>query len=69
MPILRLNEIRDMDPEEQETKARELQIELAKLRALIRAGGALENPARVKAIRRAIAQIKTIQNEAQMRAG
>lgn len=69
MPILRLNEVRDMDPEEQETKIRELQIELSKLRALIRAGGALENPARVKAIRRAIAQIKTIQNEAQMREG
>jgi large subunit ribosomal protein L29 len=68
MPILRLNEIREMDPDEQEIKVRELQIELAKLRALIRAGGALENPARVKVIRRAIAQIKTIQNEAQMRA-
>ena len=67
MPILRLNEVREMDPEEQETKIRELQIELSKLRALIRAGGALENPARVKSIRRAIAQIKTIQNEAKMR--
>jgi len=65
MPILRVNEVREMDPDERETKIRELQIELTKLRALIRAGGALENPARVKAIRRAIAQIKTIQNEAQ----
>lgn len=69
MPILRVNEVREMDPDEQETKIRELQIELAKLRALIRAGGALENPARVKAIRRAIAQIKTIQNEAQNEGG
>jgi large subunit ribosomal protein L29 len=69
MPILRLNEVRDMDPDERETKIRELQIELAKLRALIRAGGALENPARVKTIRRAIAQIKTIQNEAQNEGG
>ncbi|MCW4040067.1 MAG: 50S ribosomal protein L29 [Candidatus Bathyarchaeota archaeon] len=69
MPILRVNEVREMDPDERETKIRELQIELAKLRALIRAGGALENPARVKAIRRAIAQIKTIQNEAQNEGG
>ena len=67
MPILRLSEVRDMDPEEREIKVRELQIELAKLRALIRAGGALENPARVKAIRRAIAQLKTIQNESNSR--
>lgn len=69
MPILRVNEVREMDPDERETKIRELQIELTKLRALIRAGGALENPARVKAIRRAIAQIKTIQNEAQNEGG
>ncbi len=69
MPILRVNEVREMDPDERETKIRELQIELTKLRALIRAGGALENPARVKAIRRAIAQIKTIQNEARNEGG
>ena len=69
MPILRVNEVREMDPDERETKIRELQIELAKLRALIRAGGALANPARVKAIRRAIAQIKTIQNEARNEGG
>ncbi len=67
MPILRLSEVRDMAPEEQETKLRELQIELAKLRALIKAGGALENPAHVKEIRRAIAQVKTIQNESSTR--
>ncbi len=69
MPIIRLDEAREMDLEEQETKVRELQIELTKLRALIKAGGALENPARVKMIRRAIAQIKTIQNESPMREG
>ena len=67
MPILRLSEVRDMDPEERETKVRELQVELAKLRALNRAGGSLENPARVKAIRHAIAQVKTIQNESNSR--
>jgi len=52
-----------MDSGEREAKLRELQVELSKLRALIRAGGSLENPSRVKELRKAIARIMTIQNE------
>ena len=52
-----------MNSEEREAKLKELQVELSRLRAMIKAGGALENPSRVKEIRRAIARIMTIQNE------
>jgi large subunit ribosomal protein L29 len=52
-----------MDSGEREAKLRELQVELSKLRALIRAGGSLENPSRVKELRKAIARILTIQRE------
>lgn len=52
-----------MDSGEREAKRRELQVELSKLRALIKAGGSLENPSRVKEIRKAIARIMTIQSE------
>ncbi len=63
MPFIRLKTIRDMDSGEREAKLRELQVELSKLRALIRAGGSLENPSRVKELRKAIARILTIQRE------
>jgi large subunit ribosomal protein L29 len=52
-----------MDSGEREAKLRELQVELSKLRALIRAGGSLENPSRVKELRKAVARILTIQRE------
>lgn len=63
MPFIRLKTIRDMDSGEREAKLRELQVELSKLRALIRAGGSLENPSRVKELRKAVARILTIQRE------
>ena len=63
MPFLRLTSIREMNSSEREDKLRELKVELSQLRAMIRAGGALENPSRVKEIRRAIARVMTVQNE------
>jgi large subunit ribosomal protein L29 len=63
MPFIRLKEIRGMDAEKREAKLHELQIELSKLKAMIHAGGALENPSRVKEIRKAIARIMTVHNE------
>jgi large subunit ribosomal protein L29 len=52
-----------MDSVEREDKLRELKVELSQIRAMIRAGGALENPSRVKELRRAIARVMTVQNE------
>lgn len=66
MPFLRLTSIREMNSTEREAKLRELKVELSQLRALIKAGGALESPSRVKEIRRAIARVMTIQNEAKL---
>lgn len=63
MPFLRLTSIREMNSAEREERLRELKVELSQLRAMIRAGGALENPSRVKEIRRAIARVMTVQNE------
>jgi len=63
MPILRLKDINDMSSEERTKKLSELRTELAGLKTMIRAGGAVENPARMKELRRTIAQILTIENE------
>lgn len=63
MPILRLKEIVDMSPEDRTKKLSELRAEMARMRTMIRAGGAVENPARISQLRRTIAQLLTIENE------
>jgi large subunit ribosomal protein L29 len=63
MPILRLKEIVDMSSEERAKKLSELRAELSRLRTMVRAGGAVENPARINELRRTIAQILTIESE------
>ena len=52
-----------MQVEKRVERLEELQTELSKLKATIKSGGAIENPARIRQLRRAIARIITIQNE------
>lgn len=66
MPIMRLREIRSMAPDERDKKLTELRTELLKLRATVKAGGAVENPARIREIRKVIARLLTIQRESQL---
>jgi len=63
MPILRLKEIDNMSAEDRGKKLLELRAELSRMRTMIRAGGAVENPARITELRKTIAQILTIDNE------
>lgn len=63
MPILRVKEIRGMSAEDRDKKVSELRAELARLRTMVRAGGAVENPARIRELRKTIAKILTVENE------
>jgi large subunit ribosomal protein L29 len=63
VPILRLKEIRGMSAEDRGKKVSELRAELARLKTMVRAGGAVENPARIRELRKAIAKILTVENE------
>lgn len=63
MPIIRLDEIREMTSEQRIQKLTELKTELTKIRTLIKAGGSVENPGRAKALRKAVARIETIIHE------
>jgi large subunit ribosomal protein L29 len=63
MPILRIKEIRDMSSEDRTGKLHEFRTELLRLKTMIGAGGTVENPARVKALRKAIAKILTVEHE------
>lgn len=63
MPVLRLKEIRDMSSDDRLDRLDEFRTELVRLKTMIRAGGNVENPARVKQLRKAIARIMTIEAE------
>lgn len=59
---MRVKEIRDMSADEQVEKIKSLKEELFNLR-FQHATGQLENPMRIRQVKRSIAQIKTIQSE------
>lgn len=63
MAILKMTEIREMNPEEIDRKLVELRSELAKQRAAMASGAGMENPGVIRAIRRSIARILTYINE------
>lgn len=56
---MKMREIREMSREEKLKKLMELENELLRLRSLVRSGGALENPGKIRAVKRDIARIKT----------
>ncbi len=62
---MKVNEIRDMNPDEQVEKIKSLKEELFNLR-FQHATGQLENPMRIREVKRSIAQIKTIQHEREL---
>jgi large subunit ribosomal protein L29 len=63
MPVVRIKDITSMSEEDRANKLYDLRAELARIRTMIHAGGAVENPTRVRELRKAIARILTIQNE------
>ena len=63
MTILHPAEIRDMTPAEREAELEELETELLNANAIKATGGMPENPSRIKELKKAIARLKTIQQE------
>ncbi|UCD26250.1 MAG: 50S ribosomal protein L29 [Candidatus Bathyarchaeota archaeon] len=61
MPILRTRDIRSMSSRQREEKISELRTELARLRTMVKAGGSVDNPSRVRELRKTIARILTIE--------
>jgi large subunit ribosomal protein L29 len=60
---MRVKEINALSTEDRAKKLADLRVELARMRTMVNAGGAVENPTRIRELRRTIAQILTIQNE------
>ncbi len=63
MAILRMKDIVSMSSQDRANKVNELRAELSRLRTMISAGGAIENPTRARELRKTIAQILTVENE------
>jgi len=63
MAILRTSEIRKMPPDQRRKRLEELKTELMRLMATKAMGGALENPGRIREIKRTIARLITIMKE------
>ncbi len=68
MALLRTKEIRAMDAAAREKKLRELRDELMHERGVAAMGGAPPNPGKIRALRKNIARLHTIQSE-DVRAG
>lgn len=63
MPILRMKDIRTMSSENRKKKVVELRTELVRLKTMVKAGGSLDNPSRIRELRKTIARILTVENE------
>jgi len=66
MAIIRLREIQAMSSEDRAKKLVDLRAELARIKTMVKAGGAVENPTKVREIRKTIAQILTVENESKL---
>lgn len=65
MKIRELNEVRYLDLQEMDRKLMELKSELFNLRFQL-AVGQLENPMRIREVKKSISQIKTVMREQQI---
>ncbi len=63
MPILRKREIKQMLPEERDKKVTELRAELTTIRTMVKSGGTVDNPARIRQLRRTVARLLTAQHQ------
>lgn len=62
---MKVNQIRDLSSDERNEKLKSLKEELFNLR-FQKATGQLENPMRIREVKRSIAQVKTIQRELEL---
>ena len=62
---MKINDIRDLNPDERNEKLKSLKEELFNLR-FQKATGQLENPMRIREVKRSIAQVKTVIREAEL---
>jgi large subunit ribosomal protein L29 len=60
---MRKDDIRATSSEDRRKKVIELRTELVRLKTMVKAGGSIDNPSRIRELRKTIAQILTIDSE------
>ncbi|MEC9333004.1 MAG: 50S ribosomal protein L29 [Candidatus Thermoplasmatota archaeon] len=68
MRLKKPSEIREMQPEERDSRLRELRSELMNERGIASMGGQPTSPGRMRAIKRQIARIMTVERELELEA-
>lgn len=63
MPVLRKREVKQMLPEERRKKITELRADLTTIRTSVKSGGTVENPARIRELRRTVARLLTAESQ------
>lgn len=63
MPIMRMKDIRTMSSTDRKKKITELRTELVRLKTMVKAGGSVDNPSRIRELRKTIARVLTVENE------
>jgi large subunit ribosomal protein L29 len=58
-----MKEIREMSQKERGQKLMDLRAELVRMRTLVESGGSVEDPSKIREIRRTIARILTVINQ------
>lgn len=68
MARLTAKDIRELTPAERKKKLDELYNEMSSIRIELATGGGTENPYKIRAVKRAIARILTVEREEEMEA-
>jgi len=63
MAVLKKNELKTLSADEMNNRLVEIKKEIMKLRAQVSRGTPPENPGKIRALKRAVAKILTIQNQ------
>jgi len=63
MAIIRMSEIRKLRPEQRESRLHQYRRELMDMYSQLSAGGSIEDPGRIKSLKKTIARLLTVSNE------
>ena len=63
MAIMRMSEIRKLRPEQRDSRLAQYRRELMDMYSQLSAGGSIEDPGRIKLLKKTIARLLTVNNE------
>ncbi|MDH5403576.1 MAG: 50S ribosomal protein L29 [Candidatus Heimdallarchaeota archaeon] len=68
MAIIRMKEIRKLNPDQRNSRLEQYRKELMGIKSQLSAGGSISNPSKIKELKVAIAKILTVNREEELKA-